>query len=532
MNMRRRMLNKGVVLIEALISVVVLGIGMVALAQLQGTLVAGSGLSKARTEAVQLGQAKIEELRNLAIQTQHTNIAAGNDTVDGVNAQFARAWTVSGTSAKSIEVSVSWTDMTNVSQTVKVSGIVTWDDPKLAVNLASPLTGGSVETPSGSARMGGDNDYSEGIPQGATDNGDGTHTYTSTDANGNAVTELIDSGTGKVLMTIDDGTAFSTVTGSVFIDAANSVSASVVYVMASDAVYCKRSINDPLSKLPVGATGNNIKYYYFDYKCYVGKGWYGNIGIVRTDNANSNDRVCVGDPTASDSGTSTSRHPVLSTTRMYRGYTSTDAASATSTGIGVDVADNSYTAVSYTKHHFLLTRITGNPSDGDCVAPMSKTSPSPLARQVGDADTTHPGGFFCLSGNCPDSLPTGDAPTTTISGSITLLLNTGGPSGRATVTNMAVQGGTCTVSGTSYSCTIDWTGWAGETWAGDITVTVGDDDFLCETGTGEDFAGSIVDADSDGVYETLRYSGIPPSQTQMTGQDFTVRDDSQACPSP
>ena len=68
-------------------------------------------------------------------------------------------------------------------------------------------------------------------------------------------------------------------------------------------------------------TAGTHLYTYFTYTCFFGTGWYGNIGIVRSDTASINDRSCGGDPEESDAGTAVSRHPQLMATRIFRGYT-------------------------------------------------------------------------------------------------------------------------------------------------------------------------------------------------------------------
>ena len=56
--------QSGFAIIEALIAFLVLGIGVAALLYLQGDLMSGSSLSKARAEAMELAKDRTEVLRN------------------------------------------------------------------------------------------------------------------------------------------------------------------------------------------------------------------------------------------------------------------------------------------------------------------------------------------------------------------------------------------------------------------------------------------------------------------------------------
>ena len=64
-------------------------------------------------------------------------------------------------------------------------------------------------------------------------------------------------------------------------------------------------------------TSDNGSYEYFDYTCYVGRGWYGNIGIYisEEETRRSGIKVCMGDP----SNEFALQEYVLSAYRAYRG---------------------------------------------------------------------------------------------------------------------------------------------------------------------------------------------------------------------
>ena len=76
-------------LIEALIALVLIGVGLLAVSKLQTMGLFGSGESKSRAEAANLSQQKLEELRNMLQRSDFTALATGRRTVTGSNATYA-----------------------------------------------------------------------------------------------------------------------------------------------------------------------------------------------------------------------------------------------------------------------------------------------------------------------------------------------------------------------------------------------------------------------------------------------------------
>ena len=64
-----KILQKGVSLIEVLITLLVLGMGLMSLAKFQGTVMKDNSVGKERTVAIHLAQQKLEDLRNFSILT-------------------------------------------------------------------------------------------------------------------------------------------------------------------------------------------------------------------------------------------------------------------------------------------------------------------------------------------------------------------------------------------------------------------------------------------------------------------------------
>ncbi|KON79980.2 hypothetical protein PA01_16230 [Azoarcus sp. PA01] len=529
-----RQAHRGMVLIEAMVALVVMAAGVLGIAKLNTFFIEVSGQAKARTQAVQLAEGKLEELRSLMVRSQFDAIAGECDSVYGMSASdvqstaFERCWTTTpdpiteDDDHAEITVLVSWTDRMNVEQVVDVRSIVAWDDPGKAVALVKPGEGAGshAETPTGRAQIPGNT--VPPITSGFTPTVDGLRLKQIDDK-----WHLADS-TGKVvLVATRDDEQFSQIAGNVYIDQNNlsSLTNEVVYVVISDASFCSMTpAKNPASPSALTNYDTGTIYKYFSYRCYVGANWFGNIGVVRTDSANTNDRVCLGDPAVTAVAStvkSDNRHPTLGSSRMYRGYVSAGAFYK-STGIGVQSSDtNDYTEAVYDGHDFLLTRITGNPVDSDCSAKLrlyDNTSPyqpfstdavthtgfqpdsdtldaTETAYLYGGSDTVvlgNPGKLFCFTTTCPDPLPNAATPEITISitGRVTRSPTTG--SGKPTTVSMSTNsGGNCTPPSWSgndaesslYTCSFTGAGFTGSSWSGAITVTTGSGNFVCQTAT-------------------------------------------------
>ena len=98
---RNTMKARGFSMIEVLVSVLVVAVGLLAVANFQGGLIGQSSTNKARAEATALAQARIEQLRNYTGDVTSeaefdnafaaTNGFTNNATMNGVNAQFTVA---------------------------------------------------------------------------------------------------------------------------------------------------------------------------------------------------------------------------------------------------------------------------------------------------------------------------------------------------------------------------------------------------------------------------------------------------------
>lgn len=510
----------GSMLIEAMVALVVVSVGTLGVVKLNAVMLKGTGESKTRAEALQLAQKRIEDLRNFSVVSgcPAAETSTEDQAVTGVNASFKIGRTISNVVSERVnaDITVGWDGANNprdsvTEKKVVLSTVITcvgMGTSGMVGGSAGATNGGSVKTPTGSARVGGRDNPT--CPNGScvtvinntNSKPDNTKVYTT----GNLV-ELVDTVTNKVLLTIEDGSAFSTISGRVYIEANNtgapivdpdgsttndgtaaSISDDNVFVMSSDASYCARIFpSDANSILPSGASGSAIKYRYFDYNCYVSKGWWGNIGVVRLDNPNSGNRVCVGDLVYPSSETSLwSKKSQLSISRGYRAYrkidlngSATDQANFETVGIGYSLIDgvvsSSYAAVNLgtsadaNHHDFLITVITGQgtcESSGKMTLITGNTAAS-------NQFTNNLGKFYCMSGQCPTLTQAPSTQTTVVHGTIAkasgAVLTGIDPADCQTTPTF-----TLSVDGNSYSysCTKVWTGFAGSAWQGGVTFTV------------------------------------------------------------
>lgn len=107
--------KKGFTLIEVLIGLVLLAVGLLAIAGMQITSVKSNSFANNMTQASILAQDRLEILRNLAFA--HADLNAGTHN-EGVipGTIYTRQYTVAvvpGTTMLSITVSVGWTDSSN-----------------------------------------------------------------------------------------------------------------------------------------------------------------------------------------------------------------------------------------------------------------------------------------------------------------------------------------------------------------------------------------------------------------------------------
>lgn len=406
-----RKTSGGFLLIEALVAVLIVALGVLGLAKLEALVMGSAGEAKSRSAAMALARSKIEDLRGSALLTQYTaDLISGSESSTHNNISFTTTWNVSQPDTtvqdRLVKVTVNWTDQSGTIQTVTLGSVVAWNDP---------VMGKFTQT---------SNDKNVIAPTGAAKRGTGTYTPGQTvgvETGSDNVTRLVNANGDTILYlepTNNQAQQFTIIYGRVYFDqtvASNKIPSSAnVYVRLSsegECIYDHASAN--LQSLPSGASGSSLKYKYFTYRCYVGPGWYGNVGVT-VINDNTTPTVCVGDPKFSDTSFTASPVATESTIRSYRGFRASTTGGTTtyiSTGVagGSIYGDDGTTATKAGKplpsdftgvygitqgsasdffhQDFLVTKVQGQMT---CAGQMA---------QISGSDTFSPnaGKYYCIS---------------------------------------------------------------------------------------------------------------------------------------
>ena len=109
----------GFTFVEVLQALTVSAIGLLALSSLTMGTIQANAKARRITTAATLGQAKMEELRNLA----YTVVAEGSDQVTASNVDYSRSWTVCTdcpvSGAKEVTLTVRWRDQAEQAVTLQ-----------------------------------------------------------------------------------------------------------------------------------------------------------------------------------------------------------------------------------------------------------------------------------------------------------------------------------------------------------------------------------------------------------------------------
>lgn len=123
---------QGFTLLEILIAIAILALGIIALGKVQALLVTGENFAEQKAEAINLGNEKIEDLRNFTALTGYTSIASGNDNVVARNTTFTRTWTVTTNTDpnyKNVDIQVTWTSQVGINHSIDLYTIIAEIDP-------------------------------------------------------------------------------------------------------------------------------------------------------------------------------------------------------------------------------------------------------------------------------------------------------------------------------------------------------------------------------------------------------------------
>ena len=326
------MRNKGFGLLEILVTLGVLGVGIAGVTSLHGVISRQGQDNQARIEASAMAVSRIEELRHdssraleqAAFELMYPDTAgfAHGVTSQGLNAVFTRSERiVTAARRKQLSVQVAWTSASGAAESLSVSSELAFVSPRSSAAAAFRAAPQAVLAPAGRAQRDG-----RSLPEDALflPNGDGT----SLSRDGDGTLLLVSE--GEVVLGLPgacqgvDGSCrdFSTISGRVWIDTATqSLPPGQILVVASGAAFCTRyyslgsSVHQVTAYTLSALATPGGDYQYFDYTCYVGGGWHGNVGILPAGGLTPQDKVCMGDPAATDPR----QQPVLAMRRSYRG---------------------------------------------------------------------------------------------------------------------------------------------------------------------------------------------------------------------
>jgi len=136
--------QRGLSVLEVLIAIIIISVGILALAKLQKNLWHHSSLAKQRGKALILAQGKMEDLRGFEVLYTQTgkfayqDIVSGSQVVSDVDTSYTVTWNVTDYSDpdyKLVNVSVSWLDNRGNSHNINLTSIISRLDPMETGNV-------------------------------------------------------------------------------------------------------------------------------------------------------------------------------------------------------------------------------------------------------------------------------------------------------------------------------------------------------------------------------------------------------------
>jgi Tfp pilus assembly protein PilV len=581
-----RLKERGFVLVEAIIALVVSSVGLLGIALFTSSMVGESSQAKSESEALAIAQKEIEILRGFAGSYSLGSIVSDapnwpvSSSVNGSREIYSLSgdvvWSpVVGTSLADAAITVSWAEGSITLNTTIVEDMF---DSKAEGGNGEGQAGSNpfeLTPPTGGAKYGTDAPGGN-LPDLVTLTGDQLAVISVTD-DGSGGIKLVYNNPNPLegekeqyeLLTYSGG-AFSEIRGVVYVDysATGLDSSEETYnklvVKASDTGVCPRS--------DAHATGDGSDDWFVEYRCFFGAGWYGNIDVVYDATAESDTyrNQCVGDPLISDDGTDLSRHPnwiePLDDKREYRGYglvvtpdgsyesdpsgnllyVAQGLAEGAVYGYGLASAEGQSLVIGDGNHDFILEKKpNGNPSsselDAACGTVMSSVSVATYsghfpgavvdAGAFDDFDSNN-GDFVCLQVNstfsCPSEIPdtlgtVTSAATYTISGTIS----------QASVSTLVSTATSQFPTGVISNCTRD----------GDGNLSCTSEPICSNTNTsyscsvivasGASWSGSIIHSVSDANYSICEPSGglqsFAPINSSVSGAEVVVIESGEVC---
>lgn len=136
--------RSGQTLIEVLVTIVIIGIGVIALLRYQNYLGYSYSLAIQRNDAIRLAEQRIEILRDYNVlpttsgYTAYDDINSGSSVQTVGNTSFTITWTVSSftdPTYKILSVSVAWVDRNSLAQNIRLVSRVAAVEPATSATI-------------------------------------------------------------------------------------------------------------------------------------------------------------------------------------------------------------------------------------------------------------------------------------------------------------------------------------------------------------------------------------------------------------
>jgi Tfp pilus assembly protein PilV len=136
--------QQGTTLIEILITIIIIVVGVMAIAKFQQKTWHHSKLLAQQNQALALAQSKLEQLRAFEVlatesgKFAYQDIGSGSDTITTTNTDYTINWNVTEATDpdyKTINVTVSWLDNHGSSHNINLTSIISKIDPFTTGNV-------------------------------------------------------------------------------------------------------------------------------------------------------------------------------------------------------------------------------------------------------------------------------------------------------------------------------------------------------------------------------------------------------------
>lgn len=194
--------QRGFSMIEVFIAIAIMAIGLISVARFNSFIVQEGNETRSRTEAINLAQDQLEQMRSFIDYTGYSALSSGQQTlgpaslnpdigVAGLHNLYTRNWSVSldavnPAHAKVINVTVSWPDVqghVTDDTTVSLSSVIADNNPSTSALAMKDLSSYATTVTSGTSQSTNE--------EGSTTTGDTTTTDTSGDTNGGQDTTVV-----------------------------------------------------------------------------------------------------------------------------------------------------------------------------------------------------------------------------------------------------------------------------------------------------------------------------------------------------